>query len=136
MTISTTLFTVLSSAAAVAALVGSRIYPVLLDQGAGVLPSSLPAITYQRISEIREGSFGGPNALPGTLIQVDSWASSFLGAEAVAEAVRKAIDGYQGTPAGGNQVQASILENQVDHYEAEVKIYRRQQDYRLWWVEV
>jgi hypothetical protein len=128
--IEATLFTLLTANAGVTALVGTRVYPVQLPQA-----PTTPAVSYQLISEHREGSFAGPSGLPGTLIQVDSWSDTYLGVKTLATAVRLALDGYQGTPAGGDRIQASILENQSDIFEPDVKLFRVLQEFRLWWDE-
>ncbi len=137
--IETTLRTLLTSSANVLALVSAaRIYPVILDQGAAVVPNTVPAITYYVASEQRESSFAGPNGLPGALICVELWADTYLGMLQLSEAVRLLLDGYAGTPAGGDRIKSCSLENKTDHFEGEVKsgLYHRLCDYRIFYDEV
>lgn len=127
--IESALLALLTANAGVAALAGTRIYAVQLPQ-----QPTLPAVTYELVSDRRQGTFTGPAGLPGSLFRVHSWAAGYAAAKALANAVRAALDGYQGT-VGGETIQAAILEGQTDIYEPEVAIWRTVGDYRLWWNE-
>lgn len=90
-----TLYSILSSTGAVTQLVGDRIYPVQIDQGAG-----LPAIAYQQISGPREHNVSGPIGWVRARYQITAWADTYLDAIDLATAIRVAVDGYSGTIAG------------------------------------
>ena len=122
-------FSVISGDAGVAALVGTRIEPIRLPQGA-----TLPAVTYQRISEVRQGTFAPAQKMPGVLFQVDCWGATYSDSKGVAVAVRKALDEFKG-PSAGETITASLLENEIDQYEPDVKIYRTMLEFRVWWLE-
>lgn len=79
----------LNATPGVTALVGTRIYPMLIPQGA-----AMPAVTYQRISTVRPGSLRGPVGQADPRIQVNSWADTYGTAKALADQVRRSLDGY------------------------------------------
>jgi hypothetical protein len=110
-------------------LVSTRIYPTVLPQA-----STLPAITITQIDDMRNGTFAGPDGLPGTLLQLDLWAGTKASANALYEAVRAALDGMTGT-AGDENVQSSSIESASDSYEESAKLHRIQVDLRVWWDE-
>lgn len=94
MTVEAAIYTLLKDAAGVSALAGTRIYPILAPQD-----SAYPLITYQRISGARWRTFDGPSGKAQPRFQLDVWATSYAGANALAKAVRDALDGYSGTVA-------------------------------------
>lgn len=114
---------------AVAALIGTRMYPTKLEQGA-----TMPAVSFQHVSEERKGTFGSPATMPGVLMQIDCWDSTFTGVKTLARAVRLALDNFKGLSAG-ETISAVLLENQTDQYEEAVKLYRVLMEFRIWWQE-
>lgn len=126
----------LLAVAGVSALVSTRAYPVILPQVRDTT-TELPAITIQRISEERSGVFAGPSGIPGTLVQIDAWAMTYLGVKELGKQIRFALDGYRGATGGteGETVSAAILEQERDEYEPDTKYHRCSQDYRVWWLE-
>ena len=105
-----------------AALVGTRVYPLLLPQS-----PTLPAVTYQRIDAPREERFGGdPVAYPR--FQIDSWAKTYAGAKAVATQVRGALQLWR-TTATDPQIMDSDIESDEDLYEPDTGLYRVRADY-------
>ena len=129
MSLEAALFSRLTAVAGVTALVSQRVYPVQLPQN-----PTLPAVTYEVLSERRLNTFRGPLGLPGTLMRVCSWGLTYAAAKDLARQVRLALDGWQGT-SSGETVQASILERQQDLYEDEVQVHRVAAEYRFWWNE-
>ena len=107
-------------------LVSSRIYPMKLPQG-----PTMPAITYSRISGPRIETMAGPSGMAFPRVQVDSWASTYAGVKALADAVRKALDGYRGTIVS-IRVGGIIMDGELDLYEPGVEEYRVTQDYIVW----
>ena len=77
--------------AAIAAVVGQRMYPRRLPQG-----PTLPALVYQRIDTRREHDMDGPDGLPRPRVQVTAWAASVQTATDLAAAVRERLDGFRG----------------------------------------
>jgi hypothetical protein len=76
----------------VGALVGDRVFPIVRRDG-----SALPAIVYQQISGVRDQMLSGPSGFVEARFQINCWAETYEGADELAEAVRGALDGYNGT---------------------------------------
>ena len=121
MTAETALVARLGSTAAVTALVGARIYPMLVPQTA-----ALPAIAYQKISPGFLSTLRRTLGLAGPRIQVNSWASSYKDAKAVARAVRNSLNGYD-----ANGV-AALLIDERDLMNPDGPRHAVSQDYSIW----
>lgn len=124
----------LLAVAGVSALVGTRVYPVILPQN-----PTFPAITYQRIGGRRESSFAGPIGLAGPLYRLDCWGGAagtgYAAAKGLANAVRLALDGWKGV-VSGITVQACFLDGEPeDIFEDEVGVHRVAMEVRMWWNE-
>ena len=76
----------------VAALVGSRVFPIQRPQG-----TALPAIVYQQISGVRNHNLAGPIGYVESRFQIVAWSATLEGARSLSDAVREAVDGYDGT---------------------------------------
>jgi hypothetical protein len=116
---------------AVTALVGQRIYALILPQKPQGGAGWVPAVTYQRIAAIRENALDGATGLVGVRFQVDSWALTYAEVKDLAAAVRGALNGFAGA-VGGENVQGSFLLADTDRYESEVELFRVSQDFRVW----
>lgn len=110
MSIEDALYSKLAGAAGVAALVGTRIYPAPLPEGA-----ALPALTYQVISSPRNVMFGGDDGWRDPRVQITAWASTQKGAEALAVAVEGAIVGWSGT-SGSLTIQYAYVDDEAPIY--------------------
>lgn len=124
----------LTGHAGLAALVGSRVYPLVLPQR-----PTLPAVTYQRVEALRQSAMGVDTGLASARVQVDSWATTYAGSKGVAAQVRAALQRWRGTEAGVT-VEDAFLERDQDLFEdegssAEGKLYRVSQDYLIWYRE-
>ena len=112
---------------ALAALIGTRIYPVVMPQ-----KPDLPAVTYLRVTGSRVHSNDGPSGLSSPRFQFDCWALTYLGARAVAEALRLRLDGFKGLIGGSparHDIQGVFFETEREFYESETKLYRHSGDY-------
>lgn len=108
----------------VGGLVGARIDPLILEQN-----PTYPAITYQRISGRSLRTLAAAADRIESRIQVSSWAETYLGALALADAVRASLDGFNGTL---TTLDAQIfLELQLDDFEEVPRVYRVIQDYAV-----
>lgn len=114
--------TFLLANAPLAALIGTRIYPLQLPQ-----TPTLPAITQQVISDVYELAQYGTSGYPTARVQYDCWGATYLSARAVAAALRVAIDGYYGAM-GGTNVWAARVGNMIDLLDAETKRFRTMVD--------
>lgn len=72
----------MSGSTAISALVGVRVRPIPLPQEA-----TLPAVTYQRVSTVREHASTTDPGFAHTRFQVDCWAETFAGALALRDEV-------------------------------------------------
>lgn len=120
--------------AAVTALIGSRMHPLLLPQN-----STYPAASYQLISDSDEDTRThsdrvGDSRLTRPRIQVDSWAKTYLEAKDLARKIKDAVAGFIGTM-GTLEVRGVWLDRMSDDYEDDSETYRVSQDYVLWYTE-
>lgn len=125
--------------ATVAALVVSRVYPVLAPQGA-----VLPYATFQRISTLRVYHMGGATGLARVRMQADCYAADYPGAKALATAVRGALEAQRGNLGDtGKTVKFRMmhLEDDQDNSPPDMTpgaatgIYRVTQDWDIWHTE-
>ena len=100
------------------ALVGSRVFPLHLSQGA-----ALPAISYQRISGPREYDLAGPTGRSRPRMQIDCWANSYSTVKNLASKVILSLNGLNGDM-GGVNVDGIELEGERDGFE-ETTEYKR-----------
>lgn len=112
---------------AVSALIGSRFYPHKLPQS-----PTLPAVTYQVISELRGHVMSGADGTPGTRVQIDAWASTMADALAVADAIRARLDGYAGTLAGSTKAQGVFADQSQSLYEPDAELHRVTRDFIIY----
>lgn len=119
MSLETDIFDALSGAAAVAALVAARIYPLLLKQGC-----AMPAIVYSPITSRPVVSLQGPSGLEGNTVQIDAWALTLAEASAVLVAIEAAM---------GAATTFSIVHGpRRSWYESAPELYRAQRDFSVW----
>ena len=106
----------------VSAIVADRIRPLALKQG-----DALPALVYQKISDVPDYVMGGQSGLTDARIQITCWAANDAGGysqvKQLAEAVRCALSGYMGTvTSGADSLDIDFIElnNQTDLYDPEI----------------
>jgi len=122
-------FAHLTTDAGVVALVGSRVYPLVVPQDA-----TLPAIAYQQISGPRDHTHSGPSGLVRARMQLTFVGSSYSEAKAVADAARAALDGFAGQM-GSVTVGGAFLDNERDQWSQGFELPNVQQDYMVWYQE-
>ena len=112
MSIEKALVNLLSSDASVNAKVGGRIYPVFVPND-----QSLPAITYQEVSGVRDNVMAGASGLVQARFQINCWTKTYREARELADLVRTALspdnDSYPKTVEGTN-IQGIMLLNEND----------------------
>ena len=120
------LYAFLAADSGLSALVGTRIYPLLLPQ-----EPTLPAVVYQRISTNPLGhSNDGPDHLVRVRMQFRCHAATLLAAKGVADAVRAALDGYSGTM-GTVDVKGVFRVDEGDDDEPETATFSVRADYYI-----
>lgn len=115
MSIGTLLYSKLTADSDVSDLVSARVYAVLLPQS-----PTMPAISYQRISNTEQN---GTSTLRETRYQVDCWDDGYEGVQALASAVKSALEEWMDTDQSPS-VKMSRVIGEVDGYESETKLYR------------
>lgn len=124
------LVSILTTSPAVTAICGQRIYPLTARQTA-----VKPLVIYQRISSMRSRSHDGPSGLARQRFQFRCVGNGFAEARGLADAVRGALDGYQGTVAGV-RIDAVLFENEMDMddvaLDAEATAYSVLMDFFVW----
>lgn len=113
----------------VSGIIGTRIWPNKLPQGA-----ELEAITYTRVSGVRLKTLKGLAGLARPSFQIDCWAEKYTEVKTLANAVRAVLDGYQGTVNTIRIDRIQIL-NEVDDFNPELHLYRVIQDYEVFHAE-
>lgn len=109
-TLNKEVYTYLKNDAGVAAEVGTKIYPLRAPNSA-----ALPYIVFQRIDDIGRHHHRGAAGLPSASMQITVWGpnSPQETVNDAAEAVRLAMDGFQGEM-GDLDVRSALLEDQRD----------------------
>lgn len=115
------IFSYLRNDPTVAALVGSRIYPLLLPQD-----YDLPAITYTKISGSRINAKTGQTGLANPRFQFSCWGKTYLEAKKVADAVRIAMNQFKGD---------AYMQDEQDFYEPDTGLYHVPVDFIVWHTE-
>lgn len=122
MTIETETHARLAANGTISGLVSTRIYPLILPKS-----PTMPALVYHKVSGPRVHDLDGASGRALPRIQIDSWADTYTGAQALAAAVRGSLDGYNGLL---TTIRATFkLDNEIDDYEEDTKLYRVIQDY-------
>ena len=96
---------------AVAALVGTRVYPLVLPQKA-----ALPAVSYLRVDGVQDSNLSGNSGLEAVRVQVDCWAQTYAQAKTLDGAVADAM-------AAGFGSECVWLSDR-DQYEDGAKVFR------------
>jgi hypothetical protein len=124
--------------AAIAALIGTRFYPIKAPQNA-----TYPLVTMQKIVEVRYPHLRGSGGMSAPRYQIDAWTresgAAFTAAQTLAEAIRQRIDGVHrvlsgpGSPATAYRVKFAF-DDQRDLFESDTSggYYRTSTDYVIW----
>jgi hypothetical protein len=140
MTVETAIRTALVADPGVAALVGGRVYQLILPQDA-----DLPAVLVQLISEPTSPHLRGIDALTGARVQTDVYAAQTSGtdpyavAEDVAAAVDAALSGRKfdvGTGDARHVAQVVRISRRPLYEGGELREVRMQQDFAVWSVPI
>jgi len=125
------LISLLKANAGVSSLVATRMYPVLLPD-----KSTLPAVTYRTLSSLPTYTLTGALGMTTNRIEYTAWATSYLTAKAIIEAIVEALDNYTGTLADGTFVSRIWRTGSaVDSFEAEGNLYTCSIDFRITYTE-
>ena len=109
----------------VVAEIGARIYPAPLPQG-----TTLPAITYQAISDVPYLTSRNDSCYRQYRYQIDTWAASQKEAVRVDDTARTSLHGYSGQW-GAFDIGLVKRANSSSHYEPETQLRRVRSDYMI-----
>tara|TARA_R100000655_G_scaffold71369_2_gene109742 strand:+ start:347 stop:754 length:408 start_codon:yes stop_codon:yes gene_type:complete len=87
--------TILTSDSDVSALVSTRIFPYMRQQG-----TAFPAVVYELDDTEPQQGLGGFQSLTRCQLSIENIAETYSGAKDLASKVRSALNGYSGTSAG------------------------------------
>ena len=112
--------------AAVSALIGTRMYPLVLPE-----QCSYPALTYQLISSPETYTNDGPLGEVRARIQIDAWGKRYAQVKAVSKAVRASLNGFVGTLTDPDETEVLEIEcdDASDGFDAPGSLYRCQSDW-------
>jgi hypothetical protein len=116
------LYRQLSSYSPLAALISTRIYPVVAPQDC-----ARPYVTYQRVATDPTYLHGGADAMGNDLVQFDAFGDNPDSVRAVANEVKAALDSWS-SPV----VNRAFIRYDEDMYESDIKLYRVSIDAEVW----
>jgi hypothetical protein len=105
-----------------------RVYALVLPQGDQL---TLPAVAWRRISTSRDRTSDGPSRLVFARVQYECWGKTLAEAESAADAVRLALDGYNGQVDGVDLQTVDVDEDRQDYDDA-VKLFCVSMDALVW----
>jgi hypothetical protein len=127
MSIASGIFELLKADAGVSAVVGGRIFPVLLPEG-----PTLPAITYQRVGGTSDPTFDS-SGYQRLRIQFDVFGAKYKDADAGREAIREALNGASEiTLSDGTVLDNANLIQSADYFMEYPRSFRCMSEYYLY----
>jgi hypothetical protein len=96
----------------VAAIMGTRIYPVLAPATA-----ALPFATWRRQAVVRESTLGNqPGGIVTVTLALELYAETYEAVRALADACRRKLDGWGSSVASSISVRHVALQNEADGF--------------------
>ena len=124
------LFTYLSTHAGLSALVGTKIYPQVIQQD-----TTLPAVTYNLISKNRrQSTIGGNYGLVSPIYEFRCYATTYSQAKNIGEQIKSALLNYSGA-IGSYTVQGCFYVSEFDGYDSETKEFYVSQEFEFYYTE-
>ncbi len=115
------IYAILAAAAGVTTIVGARIYPNLMPEGA-----AYPALTYFTVSADEEHTLDRASGLVHQRIQVDAWGNDYTTVKTLMKQVRSALEAAYGivqTPLGNLDINGILRDNERDLYEDKTRTH-------------
>lgn len=120
------LVSALKAHAGLEALVVERIFPVMVPQG-----TTLPAVSYRRVSGPRIHAMVADPGLASPRIQVDAWGATYASAKAVAAQVIDCLQRWSGTVETVS-VQDTYFQGDQDIYDPDTERWQVSMDFIVW----
>lgn len=128
------IFTHLSGDAAVSAIVGTRIYPNILPPPPTGSTIALPAVRYQVIFDSGVHTLTRDAVtLYKMILQIDCYAASNQAAHQLKEAVRAALDDFQGILSSTTEIDACELTDARDEFDELPRTHRVLMEFLIWY---
>ena len=105
----------------------SRIYPLVLPQ-----KITLPALTYQKIAGTFEHSMGGDSGFAYPDYQIVCYAKTYTEVKETAKTLRLLLQNLS-IVIGEINIQAVLLENEIDDYEEQTELYSVLLEFRIFY---
>ncbi len=96
--------------------------------------STLPAITFFKVSAPRDQTQEGPSGLVSARFQVCSWGQKYTDSKTLSQEVRLRLDGFRGE-VDDVRIDGIELMNEMDGNEAEPNIFQTIMDFRVKYAE-
>lgn len=124
----------LAAAAGVAAIVGTRIHPMVIPQRIPAGTARVPAVVYSVTGVQRGVAYCGTDRLARAAIAIDTYAAGYDAARALAAAVRAALVDFSGTMGTTTTVpvRTANIETEIDLMDIEPGLYRVSQQWAIW----
>ena len=106
-------------------LIDSRIYALKLP-----IDVTFPALTYSTVSSIRTRSHSGDSSLTTPRIQLSCWGEVYEDCRNLVTQLVNSLESYKGLM-GSTTVYSSFVENEIDAYDSESKIYHIPVDIKI-----
>jgi hypothetical protein len=121
---------VLLAASGVTAIIGTRIFPVVVKQ-----TTAFPSLVYRRLpGGERTYSLAGSAGWTTVIVAIYAWASDYPTARSLANEVRKALDAYASNTA--DNIQVASVSDGGDEWIDELAVYGCGVDVTLHYLEV
>lgn len=120
--------------AGVAALVGTRVHPLVIPQRIAASTQRVPAVVYSISGVDRGVSYCSTDRLVRSTLGIDCYAAGYDAARALATAVRTALVDFSG-PMGSATVvpvRTCNIETEFDLMDIEPGLYRVSQQWTIW----
>ena len=125
MSIQSDIRTYLLTQTGVTDLVGSRIYAMKSPKRA-----TFPSLTYSTVSSVRTRSHSGDSSLTTKRIQLSCWAAKYGDCRDLVDQLVSSLESYKGLM-GLTTVYSSFVENEIDAYDPESKLYHVPVDVKI-----
>lgn len=119
----------LSADAALSALVGSSIYPVLVPE-----QTTWPCVSYQVASSVTDYTVDGA-AETAKRMQFDCWGLTYASTKQVQTAVSNVLDGFTGLLPDGTVIKGAFRGVDLDAYDSGHRVFRALVEYVFHYVE-
>lgn len=123
------IYNLLAGNAGLTAIVGDRIYPVVVPE-----PTVYPCLSYTGITSSSAYTFDR-RSHDTKRIQFDAWATSYSDAKSILHALKLALDTLSGTLSDGTRLLAAFSDQEIDHFESDGRIYRSLAEYTFEYIE-